>query len=443
MGRGQPWWSAWRGGAARSGTGSSSRRWRAGLRSHSTVCSTSAAWAGSTYPRSFVLWAALPLFAAGVLAWQWPRVHWWRRIATFASVPALLAFGAMEINMHYAYLPTVGDLVGAPMIGQVSASQILRPPSIVQRIGYRHSQARMQLPDQGVVAQITIPGTISHFHARDGYVWLPPAYFQSPRPHLPVIMLIPGTPSATWDWLRGGGALGTANRWAAMHHGWAPALVFPDANGHGNGDTECVDSVRGNAETYLTIDVPAFMRAHFGVAMNAGSWAVVGLSEGGTCALELASRHPGTFATFGDFSGDAAPITHSLELTLKNLFAGSMTAYQSHVPAHWFAFDAAHGVEGDIAVGSGDQGSLRMEQRVVQAAEAAHLHVVFDVIPHGGHDFHTWAVALKDAFPWIVTRLDTQTRPVCLTSRRQPTARINNPQAQHQATRHATTACLH
>ena len=359
------------------------------------------AYFGSTYPRSFLVWAALPIFALGVSAWQWPRVHWWRRITTGVAIPGLLAFGALQVNMHYAYLPTVGDLIGAPMVGQTSAHELLHSASIVQRVGYRATPTGRR----GVVAQIVIPATTSHFHPRRAYVWLPPAYFVTPHPRLPVIVLISGTPGATWDWLRGGGALGTANRWAAKHHGYAPAMVFPDANGSGNGDTECVDGPRGAAETYLTVDVPAFMRAHFTVAASSRQWAVVGLSEGGTCALELMSRHPGVFSTFGDFSGDAGPIVHTIPYTIANLYGGSLAAYSSHIPERWFPLDAAHGVAGVIAVGSDDRGTLRAERQVVEAAAAAHLPVIFNDIPGGGHDFRTWSIALKDAFPWIVHRL--------------------------------------
>src|SRR5438105_5800632 len=65
---------------------------------------------GNSYPPSFVVWGALPLFAAGALAWQWSHVGWWRRAVALASVPALAAFAAVQINEHYGYLPTVGDL---------------------------------------------------------------------------------------------------------------------------------------------------------------------------------------------------------------------------------------------------------------------------------------------------------------------------------------------
>src|SRR3954469_13377515 len=84
--------------------------------------------------------------------------------------------------------------------------------------------------------------------------------------HLPVLMLISGTPGVPFDWLRGGGALALANAWAISHGGDAPIMVLPDANGSSWGDTECVDGPRGRAETYLTVDVPAFLRARFDAA---------------------------------------------------------------------------------------------------------------------------------------------------------------------------------
>src|SRR5205085_5153276 len=77
---------------------------------------------GSSYPRSFLVWGALPLFAAGAIGWQWQRVGWRRRAAALISVPALAAFGALQANAHYGYLPTVGDLLGAPLAGQVDAA---------------------------------------------------------------------------------------------------------------------------------------------------------------------------------------------------------------------------------------------------------------------------------------------------------------------------------
>ena len=370
-----------------------------------------AAWAadvpsrvGSTYPRSFLVWAALPLFALGAAIWQWREVAWWRRSVAFLAIPGLVAFGALQVNAHYGYLPTVGDLLGAPLVGEVNAKQLEIRPHIRLAGGHR-TRALQVLPRYGEVARLDIPASASHFAHRPAYVWLPPIYFAEPRPQLPVLMLISGTPGTTADWLRGGRALGLANAWAAAHHGYAPVMVLPDANGSLTGDTECVNSTRGQAETYLTVDVPRFMTARFGVSSRAARWAVAGLSEGGTCALELVSRHPDLFHSFGDFSGDPAPILGQPSRTLRVLFDGSVSAQRAHDPIRWFATDVAAGVEGFLAVGSGDRTYLGYERDIAGAARQDGMSVHLDVIPGGGHNFHTWAHALADAYPWLVQRV--------------------------------------
>ncbi len=345
-----------------------------------------------TYPKSFLLWAALPLFALGAAVWQWPEVAWWRRLTALASVPCLLAFGALQINAHYAYLPTLGDALGAPVPGQVRASQL---PNVAHR----------RVPTTGVVAHIDIPAPVSRLVHRRGYVWLPPSYFATPRPPLSVLMLLAGVPGDPSDWLRGGRASAVANAWAATHHGNAPLMVFPDPNGHLTGDTECVDGARGAAETYLSVDVPTFMHTRFGVPLDRQRWAVAGLSEGGTCALELASRHPDLFATFADYSGDAAPRIGDEANTIRVLYGGSTRAWTLHDPSAWFALDAAYGTEGVIVCGSRDRGYLPREREITAIAQRSRLRVSLVVVPGGGHSFRLWAQALAVTYPWIASRL--------------------------------------
>ena len=84
----------------------------------------------------------------------------------------------------------------------------------------------------------------------------------------------------------------TSTAFAERHHGEAPILVIPDNNGVKTPDTECSNSVFGNAETYLVTDVPNFMQANFNAAIGKHSMAVAGLSAGGTCASILALRNP-------------------------------------------------------------------------------------------------------------------------------------------------------
>jgi enterochelin esterase-like enzyme len=362
---------------------------------------------GSTYPPSFVMWGALPLFALGVGVWQWVRVAWWRRAVALVAVPGLAAFGGLQINAHYGYLPTLGDLLGAPLPGQVSAANL----GGGSRFARMEPRVRLAVAHNGEVAALHIPAPRSHFHARATFVWLPPAYFERSRPALPVLMLLAGVPGSEADWLRGGGALRIAEEWAHTHKGWAPIMVFPDANGSSTGDTECVDGPRGLADTYLSVDVRDFIHTQFGAPLDAEHWAIGGLSEGGTCALGLATRHPDRFGSFADFSGDLAPTVGSPQKTVTALYGGSWSALEAHDPIDWFRIDAAQGVAGFVAVGAHDYGYLGVERQLALVAHSDQMNLTLDIIPGGGHNFRTWRHALSDAFPWIITRLTTEPSP--------------------------------
>ena len=361
---------------------------------------------GNTVPRSFLVWVALPLFALAAGLWQWPVVAWWRRAVALVAVPALLAFGGLQINAHYAYLPTVGDLLRGPLPGQVDARNLEALSSSVDASGRIVVFSSRSIANGGVVAEIDIPATTSQFRHRPAWVWLPAVYFTRPHPHLSVLVLISGTPGSPEDWLRGGGALALANSWAAAHRGDAPIMVLPDANGSATADTECVDGPRGRAETYLSVDVPTFVHRRFSTSADPRRWAIAGLSEGGTCALVLAARHPDRFGSFGDFAGDPAPTLGSENTTLRDLYGGSSRAQHAHDPTVWFPADASAGSAGFVAVGSRDHGHVAAELRVVDAARAAHLPVHLDILPNDGHTFRAWKQALEDAYPWLVGRLD-------------------------------------
>ena len=54
-------------------------------------------------------------------------------------------------------------------------------------------------------------------------------------------------------------------------------------------------------ETFLTRELPGYLQQHFGVAPNNNS--IIGLSMGGTAAMNLAAKHPGQFRQVLSFSG--------------------------------------------------------------------------------------------------------------------------------------------
>ena len=111
---------------------------------------------------------------------------------------------------------------------------------------------------------MNIPSTHSGFAAREAHVYLPPAWLTMDAPRLPALLLLPGVPGGPTAWTHEGEADQIADDFASRHDGLAPIIVMPDATGSEDADSECVNSSRvGNAETYLTVDVPAYVRAAF------------------------------------------------------------------------------------------------------------------------------------------------------------------------------------
>ncbi|HEX3004118.1 MAG TPA: alpha/beta hydrolase-fold protein [Angustibacter sp.] len=377
---------------------------------------------GSSFPRSFFVWGSLPVFGLAVTADAWR--HGQRRVLAWGLLGAVLfgLFGAAEVNAHYAYVPTVGDLLGAPMRDQVPAE---RPEHV--RLAAAHpglsaaptatptdllpfdaADVRAR-PDRGVLVEVRMPGTVSHFAARPGFVWLPPAYLHDPNAPLPVVMLLAGVPGDPSNMARAAGAPAIADAYAAAHGGTAPILVFPDHNGGFFRDTECVDGPRGTAETYLTADVPAFVHAAIPSTVSS-PWAVIGYSEGGTCAVTLTLRHPGLFRAFVDIAGDPAPNAargpRAGALTLSRLYGNDLRAWQQHDPRRILLQHPPVGVAGWFVVGNGDRAPLSAAQTLSTEARAAGLDISF-LEMRGGHNFDTVRHALATTFPPVADRLLT------------------------------------
>jgi hypothetical protein len=348
------------------------------------------------FPRSFYAWWGVTVFAALVARAGWRGASGGRRLASVAAVATSAALAAILINLHYDFYPTLGSVFGPVSADQATRARLAELESRVRAAG--------QLPQRGAVLDVDPPATVSRFPHRAGFVYVPPVWFAKPRPPLPAVLMIAGEPGLPSDWIRAGLADRTADRFAAAHGGRAPVLVFADQNGSDLGDTECVDGPRGNAETYLTVDVRRWAVGTLGVSAAPGRWAVAGLSEGGTCALTLTLRHPDLFQTFADFSGELAPSVVPAARTLPDLFGGSATALHAHEPLSLLTHRSYSGLAGWFEVGENDPGPVAAARRLVPAAQAAGIDTRLVTRP-GVHNFAFWSSALDDALPWLAARL--------------------------------------
>ncbi|OBH06271.1 MULTISPECIES: alpha/beta hydrolase family protein [unclassified Mycobacterium] len=415
-----------------------SRRWRllwlplaaavGGLAAFGTYWSVAAAGLDTgPAPHALYVWIALAGMAAAVAILGWRGARWWRRGAAVLAVPLCLLCSLLVLNQWVGYFQTVqsawNQLTSRPLPDQSDGATVAT------------MAAKGIKPTHGSLVPVQIPSDASHFKHREELVYLPPAWFASyPPPALPTVMMIGGMLSSPADWVRAGNAVESADAFAAAHGGNAPVLVFVDAGGAFDNDTECVNGSRGNAADHLTKDVVPYLVSNFGVSADPSHWGVVGWSMGGTCAVDLTVMHPNLFNAFVDIEGDLTPNTGTKAQTIANLFGGNADTWAAFDPTTVIARHGRYtGVSGWFAISSGgsptpnrdvttvDSAAMAVAGRGAaadpgnQAAAAGSLcalgranGVDCAVVAHAGkHDWPTAGAVFTTALPWLAGRLGT------------------------------------
>jgi len=191
---------------------------------------------------------------------------------------------------------------------------------------------------------------------------------------------------------------------AAAHDGLAPVVVMVDQLGAPLANPLCMDSRLGKVATYLAVDVPAWVRATLQVDPDPSGWAIGGLSNGGTCSLQMAVTAPEVYPTFVDISGEAEPTLGDRAATVQAAFGGDEAAFAAVNPLDVLAQRRFPDTAGYLVAGDQDTVYGPQAQRVFDACRAAGMDVQLHVLP-GGHTFGVWGPGLEQALPWLATRL--------------------------------------
>jgi enterochelin esterase-like enzyme len=316
-----------------------------------------------------------------------------RRVLTASVLLALVVLVAAG-----AALEQVRTAAGAAPPGASSPSSFSPSPSVSAPV------TPSALAAHGVVRKAVFPATVSHFVARPGYVYLPPAALLPHAPALPVVIALSGQSrnAQPLDVVGRNRVPAIMDRIAAAHHGRAPIVVVPDQLGAGPRNPMCVDSPLGNVATYITVDVRSWVLTHLHVARDPRDWTIAGFSQGGTCAIQFGAAHPELFGSIVDISGEEAPKNGSIAHTVAVGFGGSAAAYRRATP---LALLQAHAPYADsvalFTVGGADKHYLPVAPRLARAATAAGMQAAVKIFPGLKHN---WTVA-TDGFAWAFERL--------------------------------------
>ncbi|AKV55496.1 esterase [Bifidobacterium actinocoloniiforme DSM 22766] len=329
-----------------------------------------------------------------------------RILSSLMIVPVILAT-ALRIDMIYGEYTTFGSIFSVPIYPRLEPNKTTTAQMSLEQ--WRDSAAQGHLPKhpaKGESYSVRIPNPASHFSARAADIYLPPAALSSKPPALPVFVLLAGQPGSPDRLFTASGLQQMMDAYAANHDGLAPIVVSPDQNGATTHNSLCVDSpVYGNAETYLTRDVPDWIKSELPVSESPRMWAIGGFSQGGTCATQLAPRHPHLFGAILPVDGELAPQQGSQDDMIRDYFHGDRKAYQEQVPTTAIARHAPSNQVLFTGAGSRDPRSIRNMITIAKAAREAGMDVVAATAQGSGHDWHAVRSTWEPALEWLGERM--------------------------------------
>jgi len=359
-------------------------------------------------PFPLLLWSWVALtglllaVARQVLLRTWPR-----RAAAVAAGVLVLAAAANQVNDSFQAYPSLRVALAPWLDPKPVLTKTVRVTESVARPGQAvegiwHPPRGM--PESGAVYQVNIPGVTSGFAARPGYLYLPPAYLATPRPQLPVLVLLGGQPGDPRAWVDSGQVQAVMDGFARSHHGLAPVVVIPDDLGSTFANPLCLNSRLGQVQTYLTVDVPDWITSHLQVRPPGQGWAIGGFSEGGTCAIQLATQAPRLYRFFLDISGQAGPTLGSRQRTISRAFRGDAAAFARVDPVVVLARTRFPRSAGVFVAGADDSVYTPQQRAMYRAARRAGMTVTFMYLP-GGHDWRVWGGGLRANVAWLAGQL--------------------------------------
>jgi len=356
-------------------------------------------------PTDVVVWIGLIFGSAALgLVQLFRRTGWRPRLLAGVAILVAVVFGLNQINRVYDQFPTLRNALSAlttqatPLREVIGTKPLVIAPTGTYLSAVWHAPADM--PSGGTLTTASIPATHSGFGARSAWIYLPPAYQATPRPRLPVLVLLAGQPGSPRDWVDGGDIIDMMNTFASAHHGLAPVVVMADATGTEFGNPMCMDSKLGKAQTYLAVDVPNWVKSTFQVDTDASQWAIAGLSYGGTCALQLAVNAPNVYRDFISISGQDQPTLGTFRQSVNNAFGGNAAAFLAVDPLTIMRTKKFPETHAMIVAGSDDETYRPQQQKVYAACKAADMHVSFELLP-GGHGWQVWRPGLELNLSWL------------------------------------------
>jgi enterochelin esterase-like enzyme len=357
----------------------------------------------------------LVVLTAVLLALSWDAVRRFGRAAVVARagiavlcVFSVVATSLLELNRLTETYPTWAALAGEHTVANSGPAPAADSPPDSGAGASPLAPITRSLPHpSGGASQIvtlTIAGKAAGM-TMPAYVYLPAAYGTATgrRERFPVIETTHGYPGSPRGWLRRLDVRAYLDREIAAGRMAPTVVVFPYQTPTALVDTECTNLTHGpRAETYLTRDVPAAIKANYRVRTDRAGWGLIGFSAGGFCSTNLILRHPAQYAAAASLSGYAEAGIHIGDGSEKT--TNSPAWRLRHLPRPPIGLYLAY---------ANDDKHSRADNLLLQRLATAPVEVTMAVVAHGGHSDAVWKSMEAPAFDWLSSWL---ARPVASTA---------------------------
>jgi enterochelin esterase-like enzyme len=326
------------------------------------------------------------LGVAVLLAVIWDRRGWVVRSALVAvSVLVVAATAGLQLNRMTEAYPSWSALFG---------QEPRHPAEAEDQVAASGADSTAAAGGASRMLSLTVAGPASRL-TLSMYVYLPAGYGRSARTAYPVIEATHGYPGTAATWLRKLRVQHYLDAEMAAGRMAPTVVIFPMQTPRALLDTECTNLVHGpQTETYLTVDVPAYVRSHFHVRADRAAWGLIGYSAGGFCTNNLLLRHADKYAAGASLSGYASagiPIGDGSESTYNN-----PVWRLQHLPQP--------GVSLFLAWADDDKQTRRDSLRIAALSHSP-IRVTTAIVAHGGHSHAVWQEMEAPAFDWLSAHL--------------------------------------
>ncbi|MGK4582494.1 alpha/beta hydrolase [Kitasatospora sp. HPMI-4] len=376
---------------------------------------------GLTSHKVLALSALISILMVAGTVWVWPRLAKRSVSAVFGRLGTILGTQlavmctlGLVANNYFAFYSSWADLLGTGKDGPVTIQNALgKDRPAVQQISSENVRGANTVGrDPAVVGKlekIRIPGASTGL-STDGYVYLPPQYFQADfkDKKFPAAIAITGFPGDAKNLITKLNYPSTELQLIKEGKTNPTILIMMRPSPAMPRDTECEDIPDSTqSETYFAKDVPQAIRDSYRVADGPGGFGVIGNSTGGYCALKLAMKHPDVFAAAVSLSGYYKAAE---DATTGDLFAGSQDR-RNQANLGWRLANLPK-PKVSLLVGGPKEGDGKYyadTKKFIKAAKGSETKVASITLDTGGHNFNTWNRMLPASLGWLGEHLTAPT----------------------------------